>query len=217
MMPVSRATVKTTTRRYDSSRRQDAAQLRRRALLDAASRRFLRDGYAATTVASIAADAGVSVETLYKAFGGKPGLVRALWEKGLAGEGAVHAEIRSDEVSRADGDPQVIIESWARLSTEVAPRVVPVLMLVRSAAATDPDMAALNEELDSQRLMRMTHNADALARAGHLRAGLTRDHARDILFTYTTPEIFEQLVLRQRWSLGDFAQFLRRGLASALL
>ena len=215
-MLVSRATVKT-TRRYDSSGRQRAADARRRTVLDAAGRRFLRDGYAVTTVASIAGDAGVSVETLYKAFGGKPGLVRALWDTGLVGEGPVHAEIRSDKVSAAETDPRVIIANWARLSTEVAPRVVPVLLLVRTAAATDPDMALLRDELDGERLSRMAHNADALARGGHLRDGITPDQARDVLFTYTTPEIYELLVLRQGWSLADFARFIRQGIAAALL
>lgn len=82
-------------------------------VLEAAGRRFLRDGYAATTVASIADDAGVSVELLYKAFGGKPGLVRGLWDTALAGEGPVHAEIRSDTVAGAEADPTVIIANWA--------------------------------------------------------------------------------------------------------
>jgi AcrR family transcriptional regulator len=216
MMRVSRTPVKT-TRHYDSSTRRRAADERRRAVLNAARRRFLKDGYAATTVASIAGDAGVSVETLYKAFGGKPGLVRALWETGLAGEGPVHAEIRSDEVSAVETDPRVIIASWARLSMEVAPRAAPILMLVRSAAATDPEMASLKQELDDQRLARMTHNAEALARGGHLRESITRDQARDVLFTYTTPEIYELLVIRQGWSLDDFAQFIRRGITATLL
>lgn len=213
---MSRPSVKT-TRRYDSSRRKGAADARRRTVLDAAGRRFLRDGYAATTVASIAADAGVSVETVYKAFGSKPGLVRAMWDAGLAGEGPVHAEIRSDQVSSTAPDPQVIIASWVRLSTEVAPRAAPVLLLVRAAATTDPDMASLQEELDAQRLARMTHNADALAKGGHLREGVTREHARDVLFTFTTPEIYESLVLRLGWPLDDFAQFIGRGIAAALL
>jgi len=187
------------------------------AVLDAAGSRFLRDGYAATTVASVAAEAGVSVEMIYKAFGGKPGLVRALWDTGLAGEGPVHAEVRSDEVSSTETDPAQIIASWARLSTEVAPRVAPVLLLVRAAAATDPEMQVLQEELHAQRLVRMTHNADALARAGHLREGVTRDRARDVLLTYTAPEIYELLVLRQGWSLEDFSQFIRQGITAALL
>jgi AcrR family transcriptional regulator len=213
---VSRTTVKA-TRRYDSSGRQHTADLRRLRVLNAAGRRFLRDGYASTTVASIAGDAGVSVETVYKAFGGKPGLVRALWDQGLAGEAPVHAEVRSDEVSSTETDPTLIIANWARLSAEVAPRVAPVLLLVRTAAATDADMQALKDELDSQRLARMAHNADALARGGHLREGITRQVARDVLFTYSAPEIYELLVLRRAWSVDDFAEFIRRGIVAALL
>ena len=215
-MLVSRTTVKT-TRRYDSSGRRLAADTRRLALQRAAGRRFLRDGYAATTVASIAADAGVSVEMVYKTFGGKPGLVRALWETGLAGEAPVHAEVRSDEVSSTETDPVLIIANWAKLSTEVAPRAAPILLLVRKAAANDPEMQTLMDELDAQRLARMAHNADALARRGFLRDGITRDQARDVLFTYTTPEIYEVLVLRQGWSLDDFAQFIRQGITATLL
>jgi AcrR family transcriptional regulator len=213
---VSRTTVKT-TRRYDSSGRQHTADLRRVSVLDAAGRRFLRDGYATTTVASIAGDAEVSVETVYKSFGGKPGLVRALWDKGLAGEAPVHAEVRSDEVSSTETDPTLIIATWARLSAEVAPRVAPVLLLVRTAAATDPDMQVLKDELDTQRLGRMAHNAEALARGGHLREGVTLQMARDVLFTFSAPEIYELLVLRRGWSVDDFAEFIRRGIVAALL
>lgn len=95
--------------------------------------------------------------------------------------------------------------------------MAPVLLLVRTAAATDPDMASLSEELDAQRLARMTHNADSLARGGHVREGITRDQARDVLFRYTAPEIYELLVLRQGWPLDDFAQFIRQGVTATLL
>ena len=62
-------------RRYDSSSRQELARRNRQSVLDAAERRFLREGYANTTVAAVAVDAGVSTELVYKAFGGKGGLV----------------------------------------------------------------------------------------------------------------------------------------------
>lgn len=213
---MTRADVKA-HRRYDSSGRLSAAQARRRYVLDAAGCRFFRDGYAATTVASVANDAGVSVEMVYKAYGGKAGLVRALCERALAGEGPVHAELRSDEVSSTESDPALIIASWARLSREVAPRVAPILLLVRAAAASDPEMQRLQDELGDQRQARMAHNADALAQPGHLRQGVGRDHARDVLLTYTAPEIYELLVLRQGWSLEDYSQFIRQGVAAALL
>ena len=95
-------------RSYDSSRRQAQAQATGDAILEAARRRFLEDGFAGTTIASIATDAGVSVDTIYKTFGGKPGLVRAIYERGLAGEGPVHAEARSDALQLTERDPLAI-------------------------------------------------------------------------------------------------------------
>ena len=71
-----------THRRYDSSGRQDRARLVRAHVLNVAEKLFLRRGYASTTVAAIAATAGVSVETIYKKFGGKPGLIRSIQQAG---------------------------------------------------------------------------------------------------------------------------------------
>ena len=209
-----RSTVKR-ARPYDSSTRRVAAEERRAQVLDAASARFASDGYAAASVASVAADAGVSAEMVYKAFGGKPGLVRALWVRALAGEGPVPAEERSDAVSGSDDDPRDVVAAWARLSMEVAPRAAPVALLVREAAASDRAAARLREELDGRRLERMTHNAKAIRR--HLRPGLSVGEARDVLFALSSPELYEVLVIRQGWSLAAYADFLRRGMIAELL
>jgi AcrR family transcriptional regulator len=80
------------TRRYNSAGRQDAARRRRAAVVEAASRLFIREGFSRTTIARIAEDAGVSEETVYKAFGNKIALVRAIRDQALAGTGPVHAE-----------------------------------------------------------------------------------------------------------------------------
>src|SRR5690349_6226104 len=149
-------------RGYDATRRRERAQRTRGRMLDAAELLLLRDGYASTTIAAIAARARVSPETVYKTFGGKPGLVRAIRERALAGAGAVHAEVRSNALQQRTRDRDTIIRGWARLATEVAPRVSPILLLVRDAAAHDPQMAALQAELDESRLARMTHNARSL-------------------------------------------------------
>ena len=131
-----------TRRRYDSSGRRERARQTR----DADHRRrrelFLADGYAATTVAAIAAAARVSVETIYKGFGGKPGLVRAIVEKGLAGEGPVPAEQQSDHIRDTEPDPRRILAAWGAFTAQIAPRVAPVLTLARDAAASDPEVAA---------------------------------------------------------------------------
>jgi AcrR family transcriptional regulator len=202
-------------RRYDASGRRLAAARRRTAVLDAAAARFAAQGYAGATVADIAADAQVSVETVYKAFGGKPGLVRALWERALAGQGPVPAEERSDAVSSTADDPLEVFATWGRLSAEVAPLGTPVVLLVREAAASDPDIAALYDELETGRLKRMAHNARAIRR--HLRSGLTVAQARDILFALTAPGLYEVLVMRQGWSAQAYGRFIERSLAAHLL
>lgn len=204
-------------RRYDSSGRQAQARRSREAVLDAAQRQFLGAGYAATTVAAIAHEAGVSAKTIYKAFGGKPGLVRAIYERGLTGWGTVPAYQRSDEMRAREGDPRTIMRKWGSLTAEVGSRVTPILLLIRSAAATDPNMAALLKDSNEHRLERMRHNARALADRGFLRTGVTRAQATDVLWTCSSPELYELLVLQRGWSLPRFGRFVAELMIGTLL
>jgi AcrR family transcriptional regulator len=178
---------------------------------------LLTDGYAPTTIASIADVAGVSVETIYKTFGGKPGLVRAIQERGLAGAGPIAAWRRSDEMRMIEADPRQVIRNWGTLTTEVAPRVAPILLLIRSAAASDPEMAALQDEVVAERLSRMELNARHLYERGDLREGISLDVARDVLWAYSSPELYELLVLRQGWSLERYGRFVAEAMIAALL
>ena len=100
---------------------------------------------------------------------------------------------------------------------EVAPRVAPVLLLVRDAAASDPQLATLQDEMDAARLTRMTHNARTLLNGGHLRKGITLDGATDVLWTYSSPELFELLVVRRGWSIERYGQFIGDAMIAALL
>lgn len=204
-------------RRYDSRGRRAQAERTRARIVEVARERFLRDGYATTTVAAIAGDAQVSVETVYKAFGGKPGLVRAIVAAGLEGAGPVPAERRSDHLTATEADPRRIIHGWTRLAMEVAPRVAPVELLVRDAGVGDPQMADLYEEIEQARLDRMTDNARRFAEGGHLRPGLTVDDAATTMWTYTAPVLYELLVLRRGLTVEQYADFTESALVSALL
>lgn len=210
------ATVKS-TRTYDSTGRQAQAQRSRDAVIQAAQRLFLSLGYAPTTIAAIATEAGVSVETIYKTFGGKPGLVRAIHERGLEGRGPTPAYERSDEMRSQETDPRTIMRKWGQLTAEVAPLGAPILLLVRSAAATDPEVEALLEESDSARLQRMRHHAGFLAQRGYLKAGISPAQAADVLWTCSSPELYELLVLRRGWSLRRFGRFVGDFMITALL
>jgi AcrR family transcriptional regulator len=206
-----------TKRSYDSPRRREQARETREAIVDAARQHFLHEGFGSTTINAIATEVGVSVDTIYKSFGGKKGLVRAICEKALAGVGTVHAEDRSDALHGPDADPRDIIRGWGALTAEVAPRIVPILLLVRDAAITDPDMAGLKADLDRQRLERMTENAHKLAVAGHLRPGMEEDSAGEMLWAYSSPEIYELFVLVRGWSLERYGEFIADALITALL
>jgi AcrR family transcriptional regulator len=204
-------------RRYDSARRREQARQTRAAILDVARRRFLTDGYAPTTIAAIAQDARVSVDTIYKAFGGKPGLVNAICQQALTGEGPVPAEVRSDAIQAHEPDPRKIIRDWGKLTAEIAPRVAPILLLVRAAATAHSEMARLQSQLDAQRLKRMSHNASNLANTGSLRRGMTVRRAAEIMWTYSSPELYELLVLTRGWPPKRYSTFIADAMIAALL
>ena len=211
------ATVRRRRRRYDAAGRQARARANRWAIVQAAERLFRRSGFAGATMAAIAADAGVSVETIFKVFGNKTGLVRAIREQALAGEGPIPAERRSDQLQARERDPRAIIRGWGVLAAEVAPKVTPILLLVREAAATDAEMAGLQKEMDAARLTRMVHNARTLHAADHLRPGVTLEEAADVLWIYSSPELYDLLVLRRGWTPERYGRFIVDGMVAALL
>jgi AcrR family transcriptional regulator len=205
------------TRRYDASRRRAQAAQTQSRILDVGRREFLEHGYTPTTVARIASEAGTSVETIYKAFGGKSGIVRALWERGLGGRGPVPAPERSDLLSSTDTDPTRVLRGWGMFITEVGPELAPILLLVRGAAATDPDMAALLAEAEAQHRRRMRHNARRLQQRGWLRPGIGLAQATDILCAYSSVELYELLVVKSRWPIRRYGEFIGEALIAALL
>jgi AcrR family transcriptional regulator len=204
-------------RRYDSSGRQEQARRNRERVVAAAEHRFLRDGYAGSTIAAIAGDADVSVDTIYKAFDGKAGLVRAIFVRALEGQGSVPAEQRSDRLQAEEPDPRKIIDAWGRFVAELAPRAAPIAALIRAGASTDPELESLIAELDGQRLRRMTTNAQRLRERGHLRPGVSVAHAADVLWTYSSGELYDLLVARRGMPVRRYARFIADAMAAALL
>ena len=206
-----------TSRRYDSTGRRARALRTRTAVLDAAERQFLEDGYGTTTIASIAREAAVSVETIYKSFGSKSGLVREIYERGLEGRGDSRAYVRSDEMRVREGDPQTIMREWGRLTAEVASVVTPIRALMRHLALTDPEIATVLETAESERLARMRHHARFLKERGYLREGVTVSEATDVLWICSSLEIYELLVMRRGWSTTRFARYVGKFMITALI
>lgn len=204
-------------RRYDASRRRGMAEERRRGILTSAERLFLQSGYAATTVAAIADDAGVAVETVYKAFGGKPGLVREIVRSRLLGSAEVPAETRSDAAQATAPNAAALFRRFGEFTREIAPEVAPIMRLIRDAAAFgDHEMRGLLAEVEDERHARMLHNALNLAERGFLRPDVTPAAAADVMWLYTDSRFFDDLVVARGWTADAFAAFIAGALEYAL-
>ncbi len=103
------------------------------------------------------------------------------------------------------------------LTAEVAPRAAPILLPLRAAAVADPQMAGLRPDIDASRLRRMTSNTSRLHAAGHLRTGITAEHAGEIMWTNSSPELHELLVPRRSWPPPQYGSFIAEAMIAALL
>jgi AcrR family transcriptional regulator len=206
-------------RAYDASNRQEQARLTRQAVLATARERFLGEGYGPTKVAAIAADAGVSIDTVYKAFGNKAGLVKALFDVAIVGDDDPVPLMQREFVrsNMAEPDPRRKLAAYGAHLAEIAPRANPVQLLVREAAVTDKGAAGVWAQVQHERLMGMTAFATHLHDGGHLRDGLRMEDARDVLWTYNSVEVWDLLVNHRGWPVDRYGAWVGEQLVSALL
>ena len=184
-----------------------------------ARRRFLADGFASTTVGAIADGADVSVESVYKAFGNKAGLLKAVFDVAAVGddEPVPLAEREMVAAIKAEPDGREKLRIYCRSYIERAERMVPVNLLARDAAANDAAAAGVLQKLHRERLTGMTEFAQHLRDARVLRKGVTVDEARDVRWTYTSAEVWEMLVMQRGWKPDRFGRWLNQQLTAALL
>jgi AcrR family transcriptional regulator len=207
------------TRPYDSTRRKEQARQTRAAILDAAGTLFRERGYARTTVAAVAEVANVSVETVYKAFGNKAQLIKGVFDVAIVGDHAAEPMLQRDMVARiaAEPDPRRKFELYGEHLAEAGPRAGPVQLLVRAAGAGDPEVAAVWDQMTTERLVGVTEFARHLHDGGHLRHDVTLEEARDVLWTYNSVELYDLLVVQRGWTPERYGAWVARALAAALL
>jgi AcrR family transcriptional regulator len=208
------------TRSYTSPLREEQARQTQRRILDAALRLFLDQGYTATTMSGIAAAAGVSVQTVYKAFGTKPALVKRLHDVTLAGddEPVPMADRPIMRAIREETDPRRSLLLYARVGRVLAERIGPLVrVLTAGAQAGDPDLAAYVRTVNGERLIGTEMEARRLAELGALRAGLSVERARDAIWTLNSIEVWSLLTEERGWSGAEYEQWVGRAMADAVL
>jgi len=195
-------------RRYDATRRRQAAARTRTAILDAARDLFTERGYTATPMTAIAERAGVALDTVYASVGRKPELARLLIETAISGtDQAIPAEQRDYvRAIQAAPDAETKIALYAAAITAIAPRLAVVLAIIQQAAHAEPDLAALWDQIAERRAANMRRFVADLATVTSLR--LDPGDAADIVWATNAAELYQLLVGQRGWSPQRYERFL---------
>lgn len=195
-------------RRYDATRRREAAARTRQAILDAAMDLFTARGYAATTMTAVAGRAGVALDTVYAAVGRKPELARLLIETAISGTSHAVPAAERDYVQaiRAATDAGTKIAIYASAMRAIAGRLAPVLSIIAQATPADPELADLWRQIADRRAANMRQFAADLAAVAKLR--IDPDDAADIIWATNSPELYQLLVTHRGWTPERYERFL---------
>ncbi|MFD5177219.1 TetR/AcrR family transcriptional regulator [Nocardia sp. NPDC058379] len=181
-------------RRYDSLRRTLQAQATSAEIAHAARRLFVANGWAATTVREVAREAGVSVPTVYSAYGSKTGLVQAIVD---AADLSADGPRMLAELDAAAGDPPRQLAAMAGYDRRLFERAADVIALVREAGRTEPELATTYRDArrraDDVRVQVFTSWPD-----GTLRDDL--DTAVDVYAALCTIDVFTTFTTERGWS-----------------
>jgi len=208
-------------RRYDGAGRRRRAEATRAKVVTAAARVFLEHGYAGATMPAIAAEAGVALQTVYRAAPGKAGLLEAAVTAAVAG-GSERAALPVEQrpairaVIEAT-DPYRQLALYARTQPGIWSRVGPLLRVLEAAAASEPDLRRLQQQQGAQRFAGLTRFARLLQERGALREGLTPEHAADIIVTLGSLATYNSLVVTRGWTDNQYEAWLADTLQHALL
>lgn len=189
-------------RPYRSQRREAQAQETRALILAAARSLFTTRGYAGTTIEGIAAEAGVSPQTVYSAFKNKRGLLLALLD-----QMAVDADGEQQRPPSAD-DPRQQLREGIAFTTRFYSRGADLIELARTVSGVEADLGAMWQEGEGRRLRRYSQLTAEWERTGALGPGLTAAAARDVAWAMGGPDMFRLLVVERRWSLARYERWL---------
>ena len=206
-------------RSYDASRRQERANTNRKAMLDAAIELLVEHGYSDTTLPLVAKRAGVAAPTVYKAFGNKPGMVKAAFEYASAGDTDPTPIYERERAKRilSESNPARKLKIYTDGLLGTLTRSARLQLVARTAAEIDPEMKDIWQHMTSRRLLGMGIIAANLSEGGHLRRGVTKQEAQDVLWAYTSPELYQLMVLIRGWSGLRYRNWVFRALVDALL
>jgi TetR/AcrR family transcriptional regulator of autoinduction and epiphytic fitness len=207
------------SRPYDSSNRARQARETRRRIVEAAALLFVREGYATTSIAAIAAEAGVAVPTVYASLRSKANILRAVVDLTVRGDdesAPLAARTVWQEMER-EPDPRRQLALFARLHREIGDREAQVFAQLTAAAGADPEATQMLAEHDERRYATQSRLARRLRRRGQLRPGMTAREAADVIWTLASERTYLALVEGRGWTPERYERWVAEQLVAALL
>ena len=200
-------------RAYSSDIRAKAAEDTRRRILAAAKSLFGQRGIDAVTIAEIGDTAGVAASTVYVIYKSKEGILRALMEQALFGDRFRAAAKLLAGVT----DPVRLIELTAHVARAIYESESSDLGLLRHASGFSPALRSIEQEFERMRYKSQRQRVQLLFDAGRARKGLAFEEARQIMWMYTSREVYRLLVHDSHWTPLQYQQWLGQTLQEALV
>jgi AcrR family transcriptional regulator len=191
--------------------RQRQAQETKDRVVAAARALMAANGWAATTIDSIAAEAGVAPQTIYAAFGNKRALL----------EGMRRAMLRDSKIpelmaqAAAEPDASRRLGLWAQLVRQQMETSYDVISIHRQAAASDPKVTTAYRSVLNDRARTFAKFIHELR--ADLAHGIDEATATDLLWCFSNEEIYRELVEERGWSADRYQQWLAATLVAQLI
>jgi hypothetical protein len=134
---------------------------------------------------------------------------------------AVHRDVSAQrpwvQQMREEPDGRRALAIFLASSRAILSRLAPILKIVRDAAGADPEMAALWQIIQQQRLADFAAFTQLLAGKQALRPDLTAQHATDIIFCLVSPEVYLSFTAQRGWTPDQWAQWASHTLTATIL
>jgi AcrR family transcriptional regulator len=198
-------------RKYNTSLRQELAQVTRQRILDAARRLLVKGSYSSVTMDDIAVEAGVAYQTVYSVFGTKLQLAHAMIDSGL------HVEGLDDLIaqSRESSDPEVGCRTGAQIVRRINEPCADLVRFMRESG--DPDLLKRHHEMEARRFSEVGFVPQRLESSGRLRPNLSASEAHDVIWAMSSPDWYIQLVFQRGWTPARYEEWLGDALINLLL
>jgi len=194
-----------------TTRRQLQAARTRRDILDAARRLFAQRGYRRTTVAQVAEEAGVSVQTIYDSVGSKAALVVGLND-------LIDELIEIPELAAripAINDAVELVEIPIQITRQAVDRAGDIIRAVQVSG--EPELEGVRTEMRKRHREGIRGLVQRLAALGGLPPEADQERSADVIAALADPEMWLRWLDGYGWTLDEVAAWTRHALLTLVV